>query len=120
MSSYGNVIVANPENLAFIPENLMEYTGDMTFWMRLYNVVYSFYVREVFQYYTSSQNEVIKKHFGPDAPDIRELERDIALIIVNSHLTTNEPKPITPAIIEVGGIHIHDDGSEIPVVSNCF
>ncbi|KAK0079330.1 hypothetical protein PV326_008802, partial [Microctonus aethiopoides] len=115
LSSYGNVIVANPENLAFIPENLLEYTGDMTFWMRLYNVVYSFYVREVFKYYTSSQNQVIKKHFGPDAPDIRKLERDIALVIVNSHFTTNEAKPTTPAIIEVGGIHIYDDGSEIPV-----
>nr|UEN71103.1 UDP-glucosyltransferase 334AA4 [Meteorus pulchricornis] len=106
--------VANPENLAFVPNNLLEHMDNMNFMNRLYNVVHNFYIKICFNHLTSSQSELVKSHFNSDALDIRELERELALILVNSHFSMNGVKPTTPAIVEVGGLHVQDDDSKIP------
>ncbi|XP_057336616.1 UDP-glucosyltransferase 2-like isoform X5 [Microplitis mediator] len=111
---WSNDMIANPPNLAFVPNNLLEYMEKMNFWQRLYNVVHTYYYRMYFNYYTSSQNDMIKKYFGDDAPGVRELEHDLALILTNSHLAVNGPRPTTPALVEVGGLHIQDDDPDIP------
>ncbi|XP_044592525.1 UDP-glucosyltransferase 2-like isoform X8 [Cotesia glomerata] len=111
---WGNDMVGNPPNLAFVPNNLLEHMENMSFWQRLYNVLHTYYYRMYFNYYTSPQSDMIKKYFGPDAPGVRELEHDLALILTNSHLAINGPRPTTPALVEVGGLHIQDDDPEIP------
>lgn len=114
---WGNDLVANPENLAFVPNNFLQYTERMNFWNRFYNVVHNIYSKLCFNYYTSSQSLLVKNYFGDDAPDIRELENNLALILTNSYFSLNGVKPKTPALIEVGGLHVQDDDSEIPLVS---
>lgn len=112
-----NDFIANPENLAFVPNNLLQYKETMSFWDRVYNVVYTMYSKIYFDYTSSPQDEIIKKHFGSHMPGVRELERDLALIITNTHYSFNGVKPTTRALIEVGGLHVQDDGPEIPAVS---
>ncbi|KAK0072674.1 hypothetical protein PV326_014217, partial [Microctonus aethiopoides] len=56
----------------------------------------------------------VSNNFGSDAPNVRELEQDLALVLINSHLSITGVKPITPAHVEVGGLHIQDDDSELP------
>lgn len=115
---WGSGLIGNPANLAFVPNNFNDYIAPMTFWQRLHNTVTSIYYDKYFQYCTSSQDKVIKKYFGEGAPGVREAERNLALVIVNSHPALNGPKPSTPALIEAGGLHIQDDGPELPLV-NC-
>lgn len=114
---WGNELVGNPENLAYVPNNLLEYIENMGFWHRIYNVVHTFYYKLYFNHYTAPQDDIIKKYFGPDTPGVRELERSIALMLTNSHIALNGVKPTTPALIEVGGLHIQDDGPDIPAVN---
>ncbi|XP_015113243.1 UDP-glucuronosyltransferase 2B20 [Diachasma alloeum] len=111
---WSNDMIANPENLAFVPNNLLEYKKSMNFWDRLYNFLHTFYYKRYFDYHTSAQDDIIRKHFGANSPGIREVERDLALIIVNSHYALNGVKPTTPGLIEVGGLHVQDDGPDIP------
>ncbi|KAK0175126.1 hypothetical protein PV327_008905 [Microctonus hyperodae] len=110
-----NDFIANPENLAFISNLLLNYMEMTNFWNRFYNVIHNIYNKMLFNYYTSSQSDLIKKHFGSNAPNVRELERDLALILTNSHFSLNDVKPTTPALVEVAGVHIHDDDLEIPL-----
>lgn len=107
-------MVGNPKNLAFVPNNLLNYVAPMTFWQRLHNTVHDVYCDLAFKYYSSPQDEIIKKYFGKDAPSVRELERSAALVLTNSHPALSGSKPVTPAVIEVGGLHVQDDGTELP------
>lgn len=103
-------IIAQPENLAFVPNNCLGFTGRMGFWQRLYNTLHTLYNKLYFNYLTRMQNEIIRKNFGPDMPSVRELETKVALILINSHIGLNGIQPRTPAAVDVGGLHVQDEG----------
>lgn len=111
-----NDMIGNPENLAFAPNGLLAYVDKMTFFQRAYNVLHTFYKKHYFNYYSSQQTEIIRKHFGPNTPGIRELEKTMALIIANSHPALNGITPKVPGLIEVAGLHVIDDGPELSIV----
>jgi hypothetical protein len=61
-------------------------------------------------------NQLSKQHFGPDVPPIAELKKRTSLIIANTHFSLHVAKPTVPALIEVGGLHITENGT-LPEVS---
>lgn len=117
---WGHDMIGNPENLAFSTNNLWGYAEKLTFSYRFYNVLHTFYYKYFFNYYTSQQTDIIRKHFGSNTPNIRELEKSLALILTNSHPALQGAKPHVPALIEVGGLHVQDDGPEISKVIFVF
>lgn len=50
-------------------------------------------------------------------PDVKQLETEVALNLVVSHPILTGVRPMTPAIVEVAGIHVYDDRSTLPAVS---
>ncbi|CAL1675285.1 unnamed protein product [Lasius platythorax] len=103
-------LIAQPENLAFVPNNCLSFTGRMNFWQRVYNTMHTVYNKLYFNYLTKVQDEIIRKHFGSDMPSVREMESKVALILINSYMALNRIQPKTPAAIDVGGLHIQDEG----------
>ncbi|XP_016911984.2 UDP-glucosyltransferase 2-like [Apis cerana] len=101
--------IACPHNLAYVPHNLLFYTQNMNFWQRMYNFLDNLYLIWTFNKVTVKQTEIMRKYVKPDAPDIRDVERNMSIILVNSHISTNGIKNLNPALIEVGGLHVHDD-----------
>lgn len=115
-------LIAQPENLAFVPSNILSFTSRMDFWQRLYNSVRTFYDKWYFDYLTRrEQDRIIREHFGPDVPGVRELERKLSLILINSHIALNGIQPRTPAAVDVGGLHLqglhHHEGQTLQPVS---
>ncbi|XP_050466895.1 UDP-glucosyltransferase 2-like [Cataglyphis hispanica] len=104
-------MIAQPESLAFMPNNCLGFIGSMNFWQRLYNTLHTFYNKLQFYYLTRAQDEIIRKHFGPDMPGVREIESKVALILINSHFSLNGIQPKTPAAVDVGGLHIQDEAN---------
>lgn len=39
-------------------------------------------------------------------PNVRDLEKNISLILINSHRSVDLPRPSMPGLIDVGGAHI--------------
>ncbi|XP_014485662.1 PREDICTED: UDP-glucuronosyltransferase 1-10-like [Dinoponera quadriceps] len=105
--------VAQPENIAFVPNNCIGYVGYMNFWQRVHNVLHTSYAKWSFFSKTSVQDDIIKKYFGPGMPSVRELEKKVSIILMNSHISLNGVKPTTPAVVDVGGLHIYDEGSTL-------
>jgi len=111
-------MIAQPESLAFVPNNVINLAEPMNFWQRLYNVVHTFYDKWYFNYLTTQeQDRIIRKHFGPDIPSVRELEKKISLILINSHIALNGIQPRTAAAVDVGGIHVQDENETLQPVS---
>ncbi|XP_011644491.1 UDP-glucuronosyltransferase 2B31-like [Pogonomyrmex barbatus] len=108
-------LIAQPESLAFVPSNTLSFTGTMNFWQRMYNILRTLYDKWYFNYLTKrAQDRLIRDHFGPDMPGVRELEQKMSLILINSHITLNGIQPKTPAAVDVAGIHIQDEGLTLP------
>lgn len=111
-------MIGNPQNLAIIPNNLQSYVDNMNFWGRMSNVLFTFYSNTMFHYFTTSvQNEIIKNSFGKNTPNLVELLKTFSLVLTNSHPSVHGVGATTPALIEVGGLHVlHDDGPELSIV----
>ncbi|KAJ8954688.1 hypothetical protein NQ318_011380 [Aromia moschata] len=106
-SSWINPLVGNPSPPSYIPEPLLAYTSDMTFWQRLVSfvfVVLSELNRQLI--FFPAQNRIMKEFF-PDAPDLSVLLYNTSLVFVNSHESINQPVPHVPSMVDVGGYHIN-------------
>ncbi|XP_017877327.1 UDP-glucuronosyltransferase 2B14-like [Ceratina calcarata] len=105
--------IGNPPNYAYQPNNLISYPNNMNFWQRTYNFLSAVQSQYQFNSASSLQTDMLRKYVSPDAPDIRELEKKFTMILVNSHISTNGIRDMTPAYIEVGGLHVQEEGVEI-------
>ncbi|XP_011266198.2 UDP-glucuronosyltransferase 1-9 [Camponotus floridanus] len=109
-------VSGNPLNLAYIPGLFTTYTQRMNFTQRLTNVLLTHYISEQIHSQTNSQLEFVKKHFGIDVPHIKDLYRDVALYLVNTHHSLHGIRPMTTNVIEIGGLHINNDETLPPEV----
>lgn len=112
--------IGNPDNFAFAPSNILSYSQDMNFWERMHNFLSIVNTKWEFNRISSEQTNIVRKYVSPDAPDIRQLERKISMILVNSHISLNGIKDTTPAYVEIGGLHVQEEGVELPAVIFTF
>ncbi|KAK9306716.1 hypothetical protein QLX08_002634 [Tetragonisca angustula] len=106
--------IGNPDNFAFVPSNLLSYSQNMNFWERMHNFLSIVSSKWQFNALSSEQTDIVRKYISSDAPDIRQLEKKMSMILVNSHISINGIKDMTPAYIEVGGLHVQEEGVELP------
>ena len=85
----------------------MGHSDDMTFRQRISNWLTVQYMKTAYRLVTERKtNEQLVKRFGGDIPTIRDLTKRTSMIFTNTHYSLSGPKPLTPAVIELGGIHI--------------
>lgn len=72
------------------------------------------------QFVDRPTDSMIREAFGSDVPSVTELSKNISLILVNQHYSLSGVKPLSPAVIEVGGIHIKEAKpiEEVTICSN--
>ncbi|KAH8357217.1 hypothetical protein KR084_010041, partial [Drosophila pseudotakahashii] len=110
-ANYFSQIFGYINPLSYVPNVYLSCTDRMTLWERLENVVISTaedVLREVSYY--PAQDAIIRKHFGsqllPQVPTVKQLERNISAILLNSYMPLTSPRPMTSNMISVGGLHI--------------
>jgi glucuronosyltransferase len=59
-------------------------------------------------------NERLRKRFGLDLPDLRELADNTSLIFVNQHFSVSGVKPLPVNVVEIGGILIQESRKSLP------
>lgn len=80
-----------------------------TFKARLSNWFTTAYMNYLYKRITEvNDNQLLKKRFGLDFPDVRELSNKVSMTFVNQHYSLSGSKHLSPNIIELGGIHIQD------------
>ncbi|KYN31800.1 UDP-glucuronosyltransferase 1-9 [Trachymyrmex septentrionalis] len=104
---------ANPMNPSYIPSLFTEHNQDMNFKERLTNFLLMHYLSWEFHYYTNKQLKLVNEHFGMNLPHITDLYNDVSLYLVNSHHSLNGIRPMTTNVIEVGGLHLSDEGDPL-------
>ncbi|CAD7000184.1 unnamed protein product [Ceratitis capitata] len=96
---------------SIVPHLLVSYTDEMTFAQRAYNTYLSIY-DALFRswYYIPKMQEMAERHFGGyiegPLPHVSDLEKNVSLMLINSHRSTDVPRPSMPGLIDVAGVHI--------------
>ena len=108
-----NDFMGSPMNYAFFSGAHTQNAVVTTFFDRLWNFVKNFKDIQLFYYYTSSQTEGMRKYLGQDLPNVREIEKKVSLAFTYGHHSIHGIRPVTPGILEIGGLHVEADKSEL-------
>ncbi|XP_069681769.1 UDP-glycosyltransferase UGT5-like [Periplaneta americana] len=107
MMPWSNERFANPDNPSYIPHHFLGHSDHMSFGQRFLNAVYQEVIK--WAYYglmDMPTQKIARKYFGEGLPPLAEIARNTSLLLLNTHFTINQPRPLVPNIVEVGGIHL--------------
>ncbi|XP_059470072.1 UDP-glucosyltransferase 2-like [Neocloeon triangulifer] len=110
-----NHAVGNPVPTSYVTNSVLPFTSKMTFWERLVNTAFSLYWdlgSEIL--YFPKQEKLKDEIFGPGVPSVKELRKSASLVLVNNHYSFNYPRPLVPAFVEVGGMHVKPATKPLP------
>ncbi|CAI6344506.1 unnamed protein product [Macrosiphum euphorbiae] len=98
--------VGQPYSLANIPSTLTGLGTEMSFYSRVINTIS--HTVQIFGYklLCRTRDEAIIKRNLDIKVSLDQLILNASLILVNTHFTMLESKPLVPAVVEIGGIHI--------------
>ena len=110
----------NPLSASFVSSTFLAYSQYMNFPQRVLNTVNIFLTKFAYHYYSQAQNEYVEKYLGPGFPSVYELNKNVSLLLINTHYSINGLRPLANGVIEVGGVHIQDNGEKLPLVDTSF
>jgi len=105
--------VALPDTPSYITSIYVGFTDEMSFNERLVNWITMKTMKLMYRIVERKDNQLLKEKFGDGIPDVQDLAKDIKMLLVNQHFSMSGSRPLSPQVIEIGGIHIRRE-KEIP------
>uniref|UniRef100_A0A8D8CYC2 UDP-glucuronosyltransferase n=2 Tax=Culex pipiens TaxID=7175 RepID=A0A8D8CYC2_CULPI len=106
--------------LSFVPHFFTEFTDEMNFFERLYNVVLTVYDWAHRKFvFIPKQNALAQKYFASEVnefgglPSIEELELNVSVTLTNYHIISFRPRPKMIGMVDIAGVHIRP-AKELP------
>ena len=97
-------LVGNPENPSYQNEIGLPFIEPYSFKLRLVNTLV-YYMTE----YDTGENRfmlpLLKERAGMSYQDVQNVYSNVSLVLQASHIVTHNAQPLTPNVINVGGIH---------------
>ncbi|XP_053696923.1 UDP-glycosyltransferase UGT5-like [Sabethes cyaneus] len=98
--------VGLPDSPAYIPSEFSTFSERMTFWERFENWIVTRTVNIFYHIVQWNDNRLLAARFGEGLPSVRQIAKNTSLLLVNQHYTLSGARPLVPAVVEVGGVHI--------------
>ncbi|KAG8034235.1 hypothetical protein G9C98_001320, partial [Cotesia typhae] len=102
-----------PYNTAYMPSLFSSFDQSMTYLERLQNTLASAVIVPQINYFKQEQLMHMEKYFGRKLTNMAELYEDVSIVLLNSHHSLYDIIPTPPGVIEIGGLHVHDDQQEL-------
>ncbi|XP_069686787.1 UDP-glucosyltransferase 2-like [Periplaneta americana] len=101
--------VGNPAHPAYSPDILLSYTDRPNFIQRIHATVHYVALQFVYRFWIlPSHDALVRKHFKDNSmPYIEDVVKNVSLVLVSSHFSFHYPRPIVPAMVDIGGLHLH-------------
>lgn len=111
--------ISNPNGVAYISSPFLNFKGEMTFGQRLVNfitVLLEHVITWLVNYFV--HQPIYERNFPSNKyPSLEDVKKNISLVLVNYHFSQGSIEPYFPGMIEVGGMHIERDTTELSEVS---
>ncbi|XP_050501766.1 UDP-glycosyltransferase UGT5-like [Diabrotica virgifera virgifera] len=101
-----NPIVGSPLEPSYFPDFLLKYSSNMNFWERTVNsllLLFNYVHKHL--YFIPQQKKLMSEHF-PKCTDQDAAFYNASLVFVTAHESANQPIPLVPSMINIGGHHI--------------
>ena len=100
--------LGTPSPPSFTPSVFTGFTDQMTYPERVMNFITISMNWVVMQfYYYPKMESVYREYFNdPTIPSIEEIQKNVSIVLANSHVSITRPKSLMPDIIDVGGLHM--------------
>lgn len=98
--------VGLPDTPSYIPSEFSIFSERMSFWERFENWFVTRSVKFWYWIVEWNDNQLLAAKFGEGIPHVRDIAKNTSLILVNQHYTLSGARPLVPAVVEVGGVHI--------------
>ncbi|XP_014475245.1 PREDICTED: UDP-glucuronosyltransferase 2B19-like [Dinoponera quadriceps] len=88
--------------------------GPKDFSQRLWNTV-NYIFDDLFRTYSymPKSQQLAERYVGHEIRPLHEIEKDISILLLNSHFSFEPAIPLLPNAIEVGGMHVHNSQAVI-------
>lgn len=119
--SWMNMRFGNVDHPAYVTNNFLKHTDNMSFMERVENTIINLFCKFVYYYLIDKPTyEIVKPYFVDDdgndnMPALSDIAMNSSLLLTNSHFSLFSPRPLVPSVIEVSGLHI-DEPKPIPKV----
>lgn len=84
--------------------------GDMTLFQRVHNHILGNVIKWGHRLYLRRKHYNLATKYFSDLPQplpsIEELEKNVSLVLMNTHFSYDNARPLVPGIVEIGGVHV--------------
>ncbi|KAJ2944776.1 hypothetical protein O0L34_g1665 [Tuta absoluta] len=101
-----NEQLGNPEATSYVPAYMMGFGQRMNLWERFANTISVLWAKMLYKYKSQIPSQVIADRLFGAGPNLEDLAKNYSLVLSNSHFSINEVRPVVPAMVEVGGLHL--------------
>ncbi|CAH2230254.1 jg20003 [Pararge aegeria aegeria] len=78
---------------------------NLSFLEKIFELYSQFSSERTFGLLEKSENEMLKRHFGPGIPTLRELKNNVHMLFLNIHPIWDFNRPVSQNILYLGGMH---------------
>lgn len=97
----------NPNNPSYTPNIFFPKMGKLDLWERLMNTVQLVISRFAYDlFYSPLSDKIAKRVFGDSLPPLGALAQNTSLVLVNTHPSVHGALPVSPQVVQIGGIHV--------------
>ncbi|XP_017083904.2 uncharacterized protein LOC108116482 [Drosophila eugracilis] len=113
--SWNTDLVGSPSPPSYVPSALLKFNDHMSLAERVGNLAFLTYEYLFLNYFYLPRQEVLYRKFFPNnKQDFYEMRKNTALVLLNQHVSLSFPRPYSPNMIEVGGMHINRKRQPLP------
>ncbi|XP_028178354.1 UDP-glycosyltransferase UGT5-like [Ostrinia nubilalis] len=103
-----NEQLGNPEATAYVPAYMTGFGQHMNLIERLSNTISVLWAKILYRYKSQIPSQAIADRLFGYGTKLDKLAQNYSLVLSNSHFTINEVRPLVPALVEVGGLHLDE------------
>lgn len=108
ITNHMHQILGSPTHPTLYPDVTSSYTNEMTLLEKVDAVLFDIWYRYKYSYeLMPALDEIIKQYFGNETPNLKELEKSISIVLLNTNPILHKRRPYGPNIIDMEGrVHI--------------
>ncbi|CAH0585781.1 unnamed protein product [Chrysodeixis includens] len=113
-----NIVVRNPLQLSTVLSEFLTVEDPTSFSGRLKNLYFTIYEYVYWRFwYLEEQEKFVKKYIKglrEPVPSLYDLQKNVSLMLVNSHFSFDPPAAYLPNVVEIGGSHLIRSNTTLP------
>lgn len=124
VSSFGAIfsnydVMGAPKHPFLYPQSTNQRLYNLTLFEKLYELYNNFMLDKIMNDEEDMEDEMLRRHFGPDIPSVKELQNNVHMLFLNVHPVWEGNRPVPPSVIHTGGLP-QKPNKDLPAVSFSF